>query len=176
MRLSPTELPDVFTVDVTAHKDERGLFARIYDEAVFKAAGLPHRWPQSSLSFNRLRGTLRGLHYQAEPKGEPKIVRCTRGRIFDVAVDLRPQSPAYRRWTGLELTAENRRALYVPPGCAHGFITLEDECEVAYQIGEDYTPELARGVRWNDPAFAIVWPIEPLLMSDRDAGYGDFQP
>ena len=176
MRLTPTALPGVLAVDVTAHEDERGLFARVYDEAVFKAAGLPHHWPQSSLSFNRLRGTLRGMHYQAEPKGEPKLVRCTRGRIFDVAVDLRPDSPAYRRWTGLELSAENRRALYTPPGCAHGFITLDDESEVAYQIGEDYAPELARGVRWNDPAFAIAWPIEPVLMSARDAAYPDFQP
>jgi dTDP-4-dehydrorhamnose 3,5-epimerase len=176
MRLTPTNLPGVVMVDITPHEDERGLFARVYDEAVFKAAGLPHHWPQSSLSFNRKRGTLRGMHYQKEPKGEPKLVRCARGRIFDVAVDLRPQSPTYRRWIGLELSADNRRALYIPPGCAHGFITLEDECEVAYQIGEDYVAELARGVRWNDPAFAIAWPIEPTMMAERDAGYADFAP
>ncbi len=174
MRLSPTTLPDVLLVEVTALSDERGLFARTYDEALFARSGLPTRWPQCNTSWNRHRGTLRGLHYQAEPHGEPKLVRCTRGRVFDVAVDLRPASPDFRRWVGIELSAEARDALYIPAGFAHGFLTLEDDCEVFYQMGENYVPELARGVRWNDPAFAIVWPAVPAVLSERDAAYPDF--
>ncbi|MGL5116179.1 MAG: dTDP-4-dehydrorhamnose 3,5-epimerase family protein, partial [Beijerinckiaceae bacterium] len=120
--------------------------------------------------------TLRGLHFQAEPFSEPKLVRCAQGRIFDVAVDLRPESPTFRRWFGLELSAGLRNALYLPPGFAHGFLTLEDASEVHYQMGERYRPELARGVRWNDPAFAITWPFTPVVISDRDATIPDFAP
>ena len=176
MRFSPTVLPDVLLVEVSAQSDERGLFARTCDTALFAAHGLPTAWPQCNTSFNHRRGTLRGMHYQAEPHPEPKLVRCTRGRVFDVAVDLRPASPDFRRWVGLELSADRRNALYIPPGFAHGFLTLEDECEVFYQMGASYVPDAARGVRWNDPAFAIGWPFEPAVISARDAGLPDFPP
>ena len=174
MHIHPTALDGVLEIRVAPHGDERGLFARTYDEALFAKVGLPTHWPQCSTSWNRLRGTLRGMHFQAEPHPEPKLVRCTRGRVFDVVVSLRPDSPDFRRWTGLELSADTRNALFIPPGFAHGFLTLEDDCEVFYQMGENYVPELARGVRWNDPAFAIVWPAVPTVISARDAGYADF--
>jgi dTDP-4-dehydrorhamnose 3,5-epimerase len=174
MNIRPTALVGVLVVSPTVNADERGLFARTYDAASFAAAGLPTAWPQCNTSWNARKGTLRGLHYQAEPRPDPKLVRCTRGRIFDVAVDLRKNSPSFGRWTGVELTADNRDALAIPAGCAHGFLTLEDDCEVFYMMGEVYVPELARGVRWNDPAFAIKWPSAPTTMSERDASWPDF--
>ena len=176
MRFSATALPDVLLIEVAAQSDERGLFARTFDAALFAAHGLPTLWPQCNASFNHRRGTLRGLHYQAEPHPEPKLVRCTRGRVFDVAVDLRPASPDFCRWVGAELSADRRNALYIPPGFAHGFLTLEDESEVFYQMGASYVPEAARGVRWNDPAFAVAWPFEPAVISARDAALPDFTP
>jgi len=169
-----TDLAGVFVVEVTAAADDRGLFARTYDAARFAEFGLPTYWPQSNVSWNRRRGTLRGMHFQADPHPEPKLVRCTHGRVYDVAVDLRPDSPTLRRWIAVELTAVKRNALYLPAGLAHGFLTLEDGCEVFYQMGESYVAELARGVRWNDPAFAIDWPFAPEVMSDRDASFPDF--
>jgi dTDP-4-dehydrorhamnose 3,5-epimerase len=174
MRFHQTALPGVHVVEATPHEDERGLFARTFDAGIFRAEGLADSWPQCSVSFNHKAGTLRGLHYQAEPSPEAKLVRCTRGRIFDVALDLRPASPTFRLWHGEELSAENRKALFIPAGCAHGFITLEDASEIFYQINEAFVPALARGVRWNDPAFSIRWPREPSIMSDRDAAYPDF--
>ena len=114
------------------------------------------------------------MHFQTAPRPDPKLVRCTRGRIFDVVVDIRDGSPTFRRWIGVELSHEERNALFVPAGCAHGFLTLEDDCEVFYMMGEIYVPELSRGVRWNDPAFSVAWPSDPITMSDRDAGYTDF--
>jgi len=174
MEFHKTELPGVVIVTVEPHPDERGLFARTFDAAEFAAAGLPSHWPQCNTSWNARKGTLRGMHFQAAPRPEPKLVRCTRGRIFDVAVDLRPDSPTFRRWTGTELSHELRNALFIPAGCAHGFLTLEDDCEVLYFMGESYVPDLARGVRWNDPAFGIAWPFEPVAMSERDASYADF--
>ncbi|MGE5548214.1 MAG: dTDP-4-dehydrorhamnose 3,5-epimerase [Solirubrobacterales bacterium] len=176
MRIEATRIPGVMVVEVSPHADDRGLFARTFDAALFAAAGLPTEWPQCNTSWNPRRGTLRGMHYQAEPGPEPKLVRCTRGRIFDVAVDLRPGSPTFRSWVGTELSADRRNALYVPPGCAHGFLTLEDGAEVFYQMGAAYVPDLARGVRWNDPAFAIEWPFAPALIGERDAAYPDFRP
>lgn len=176
MKLTATAIPGVTVVEVSPHADDRGLFARTYDAALFAEAGLPTHWPQCNTSWNPKRGTLRGMHYQAEPRPEPKLVRCTRGRVFDVAVDLRPDSPTFKAWVGVELSADTRAALYIPPGCAHGFLTLEDGCEVFYQMGESYVPELARGVRWDDPAFAIAWPTRPLLIGARDAAYPDFEP
>ena len=173
MQLIPTKLAGVFIVEATAHADERGLFARTFDASVFTGAGLPAHWPQCNTSFNHRRGTLRGLHYQAEPKGEPKLVRCTRGAVFDVAVDLRDDSGTRHQWIGVELSADNRRALFIPTGLAHGFLTLEDQSEVFYQMGETYDASLARGVRWNDPAFHIEWPIAVTVISPRDAGYAD---
>lgn len=176
MRLDPTRLSGLMVVEPTPHADDRGLFARTFDADTFAAAGLPVHWPQCNTSWNPRRGTLRGLHFQTDPKPEPKLVRCTRGRIFDVAVDLRPGSATRCHWFGLELSADNRRALYIPAGFAHGFLTLEDASEVFYQMGERYDGSLASGVRWNDPAFGIHWPHPPLLLSDRDATYPDFQP
>jgi dTDP-4-dehydrorhamnose 3,5-epimerase len=174
MQIRPTMLAGVVVVNATVSQDERGLFARTYDGAAFAAAGLPTQWPQCNTSWNARKGTLRGMHFQASPRPDPKLIRCTRGRIFDVAVDLRPDSPTFRRWIGAELSESNRNALAIPGGCAHGFLTLEDNCEVFYMMGEIYIAELACGVRWNDPAFAIDWPAEPITMSEKDASWPDF--
>lgn len=176
MRFTPSELLHTVIVDIEEHVDARGLFARTFCEEEFARAGLPTRFVQSSLSFNARRGTLRGLHYQAAPKAEGKLVRCTRGAVHDVVVDLRSSSPTFLRWISVELTAENRRALYVPPGCAHGFQTLQDDSELLYLMTEFYAPEAARGVRWNDPRLGIAWPIDNPTLSNRDATYPDFQP
>jgi dTDP-4-dehydrorhamnose 3,5-epimerase len=174
MQIHPTALPGVMLVSASPHQDERGLFVRTYDAALFAAAGLPTEWRQCSTSWNTRKGTLRGMHFQAAPRPDPKLVRCTRGRIFDVVVDLRSDSPGFRRWTGVELSDSNRDALAIPAGCAHGFLTLEDNCEVFYMISEVYVPELARGVRWNDPAFLIAWPADPSAISERDQNWPDF--
>ena len=174
MKIEPTALPGVMLVSIEPHADARGLFARTYDAATFAAAGLPVNWPQCNVSWNRSRGTLRGMHYQRAPFEEPKLVRCTAGRVFDVAIDLRPRSPTYCRWVGVELSRERRNALLIPAGCAHGFLTLEDEAEVFYMMGEVFHPEAAAGVRWNDPAFGIEWPLAPTTMADRDASWPDF--
>jgi dTDP-4-dehydrorhamnose 3,5-epimerase len=174
MRIEPTAVAGVMLVSVESHVDDRGLFARTYDAATFAAAGLPVNWPQCNVSWNRSRGTLRGMHHQRAPFEEPKLVRCTAGRIFDVAIDLRSGSPTYCRWVGVELSREQRNALLIPAGCAHGFLTLEDEAEVFYMMGEVFHPEAAAGVRWNDPAFGIEWPLAPTTMADRDASWPDF--
>ncbi len=174
MEISPTALPGVMLVTAAINKDERGLFARTFDAEEFAAAGLPTAWPQCNTSWNARRGTLRGMHFQATPRPDPKLVRCTRGRIFDVVIDLRPKSKTFLAWTGAELSEANRCAMAIPAGCAHGFMTLEDDSEVFYMMGEVYLPELARGVRWNDPAFAIAWPGEPVAMSPKDASWPDF--
>jgi dTDP-4-dehydrorhamnose 3,5-epimerase len=175
MNIRPTAIAGVMVVRVAANGDQRGLFARTYDADAFAAAGLPTEWPQCNTSWNARKGTLRGLHFQNPPRPDPKLVRCTRGRIFDVAVDLRPDSPTFCRWTGAELSAENRDAMAIPAGCAHGFLTLEDDCEVFYMMGAFYVAELAGGVRWNDPAFAIAWPAAPTAMSEKDANWPDFR-
>lgn len=174
MLFTSTELSGVVIVDIAGITDERGYFSRTFCADEFGRVGLPTIFPQCSLSFNRRRGTLRGLHWQGDPFPEGKLVRCTSGAILDVAVDLRPLSPTYRHWIGVELTGQNGRALYIPPGFAHGFQTLADESEVFYQISERYRPELACGVRWNDPAFDIRWPIADPIMSPRDAAYPDY--
>jgi dTDP-4-dehydrorhamnose 3,5-epimerase len=173
MKLVATPLPGLLRIEPEPHTDARGLFARIYDESLFAAHGLPTRWPQWNLSHNVRRGTLRGLHFQRAPHEEPKIVRCSRGRIYDVAVDLRADSPTYLRWLGLELDADSRIALYIPPGFAHGFQTLTDDAEVSYHMGDAYHPELADGVRWDDPAFGISWPLPNPILSPRDAAFPD---
>jgi len=171
VQLKRTAIEGLIEVEVTLIEDERGGFARTYDEALFAQAGLPTRWPQCNTSYNRKLGTLRGMHFQAAPKEEPKLVRCTAGRVFDVAVDLRKGSPTYLKWVGLELSAAKRNAFYIPAGLAHGFLTLADDSEVFYQMGESYDAPLQRGVRWNDPAFAIDWPFAPSVISARDAEY-----
>ncbi len=154
--------------------DERGWFARTWCAREFAGAGLESRLVQCSLSSTPRRGTLRGLHYQATPHAEAKLIRCLRGAIFDAIVDLRPGSPSYRKTFSAELSAANRLALFVPAGCAHGFQTLTDDCEVWYQMSEDHHPESVRGIRWDDPAFAIAWPVLPPILSARDAAYPDF--
>jgi len=174
-----TPVAGSYVVDPERMEDARGFFARTFSSEEFAAHGLENRVEECSTSFNARSGTLRGLHYQAAPHGEAKLVRCTRGAIYDVAVDLRPDSPSYLRWVGTELSAENGRALLVPEGCAHGFQTLVDASEVLYQISSTYVPEAARGVRWDDPAFNIEWPPAPLggrTMAPRDAQYPDFAP
>src|SRR5580700_5123578 len=143
MKFEATRLPGVMHILIEPHLDQRGLFARSFDADEFEAAGLTNAWPQCNLSWNRDRGTLRGMHFQKAPRGDPKLVRCSRGRIFDVAIDLRPESPGYCRWVGVELSHERRNALFVPAGCAHGFLTLENDCEVFYMMGEMFVPELA---------------------------------
>jgi dTDP-4-dehydrorhamnose 3,5-epimerase len=174
MILLETPIEGVRVVEPEPIEDERGLFARTWDAAAFAEQGLTNRIAQCSVSFNRTLGTLRGLHYQLAPHEEAKLVRCTAGAIFDVAVDLRPASPTFCDWFGVELSDANRRALYIPEGCAHGFLTLTDGAEVAYQISEQYAPEAGRGARWDDPAFGIEWPCEVVVINERDGSYPDF--
>jgi dTDP-4-dehydrorhamnose 3,5-epimerase len=174
MKFTATELSGLMIVDIAAIPDDRGHFARTFCAEEFAAAGLPAVFPQCNASFNAVRGTLRGLHWQAAPFFEGKLVRCTRGAIMDVAVDLRSESPTYRRWFGIELTADNARALYIPPGFAHGFQTLSDASEVFYHMSEPYRPNLSRGARWDDRAFCIRWPIADPILSTRDATYPDY--
>ncbi len=172
MRFVQTPLPGAWVIELEELGDERGWFARTFDTDEFRARGLNPEVVQCNASFNARRGTMRGMHYQAEPHGESKLVRCARGAIFDVAVDLRPDSPTFSGWHGVELSGDNRRAYYIPAGMAHGFQTLTADCEVLYQMGHRYVPEAARGVRWDDHAFAIDWPPCPedriISASDRD--------
>jgi dTDP-4-dehydrorhamnose 3,5-epimerase len=168
---APAPLPGAYVVDLVPSRDVRGFFARSYSPEEFSAQGLGPQLRECSVSYNARKATLRGMHFQTEPHEEHKLVRCTAGAIFDVIVDLRPASDHYRRWFGIELTAENRRALFVPPGFAHGFITLADHSEVLYMISVKHSPAHARGVRWNDPAFNIAWPLQPQVIAPRDAGY-----
>lgn len=174
MRFTPTEIAGVTVVDLEPVSDDRGFFARLHCPQDFAAAGHPFTPAQTSLSRNLAAGTLRGLHYQAAPRAETKLVRAVRGRIFDVSVDLRPDSPTHRRWVGYELSADNGRAMLIAEGIAHGFITLEPDTDVVYQISPAFEPGHDRGVRWNDPAFAIAWPAPPQVISARDAGYADY--
>jgi dTDP-4-dehydrorhamnose 3,5-epimerase len=174
MIFEETKIAGVFIVIPERHQDERGFFARTWCENEFREHGLSPQLVQCSLSFNLKKGTLRGVHYQANPHPEAKLVRCTRGGLYDIALDLRSDSPTYLHWVAAELTAENHRALYIPEGCAHGFLTIEDDTEAFYQMSEFYHPEAARGVRWNDPAFGIEWPFEPHVISERDRNYPDF--
>lgn len=174
MRFHATDIAGVVIVEADPHTDERGGFARLHCPYEFAAAGIPFEPAQTSLSTNPTTGTLRGLHFQRAPRAETKLVRCVRGRVFDVALDLRPDSPTHRRWTATELSATNLRGLFIPEGVAHGFLTLEADSDVLYQIAPAYTPGHAAGVRWNDPAFDIAWPVAPALMSAADAGYPDY--
>jgi len=174
MIFEETGIEGVWLLEPERFEDERGFFARTWDREEFASRGLNPAIAQCSVSFNHKAGTLRGLHYQAAPHEEAKLVRCSSGAIFDVAVDLRPESPTYKKWFGAELSAENRAALYIPEGCAHGFLTLSDSTEIHYQISATYVPEAGRGVRWNDPAFGITWPGEVTVMNDRDRSYPDF--
>ena len=174
MRFVATAIAGVVRVEATPHVDDRGAFARLHCPEEFAAAGIDFAPVQTSLSTNAAALTLRGLHFQKAPFAETKLVRCVRGRVFDVAVDLRPDSPTHRRWVAAELSAQNMLGLFIPEGVAHGFLTLEPGSDVLYQIAPAYTPGHAAGVRWNDPAFAIDWPATPALMSPADAAYPDY--
>lgn len=171
MNFIPTLIDGAFLIEPERLADERGFFARTWCEREFQEHGLHPRLVQCSISFSPTRGTLRGMHYQAAPNAEVKLVRCTRGVIYDVIVDLRPDSPTRLAWAAFELSADNRSALYIPEGLAHGFLTLADDCEVFYQMSEFFHSEAARGVRWNDPAFGIKWPGQVTTISARDANY-----
>lgn len=175
MEFLKTKLPGVFEILIEAKPDERGFFARTWCQKEFESQGLAVKFVQCSLSFNKRKGTLRGMHYQIAPYEETKLIRCTQGAIYDVVLDLRPESPAFKNWVAVELTAEKRNMIYVPQGCAHGFLTLEDRSEVTYQMSEFQHAEFARGVRWNDPAFQIKWPAKVEVISERDCNYPDFQ-
>jgi dTDP-4-dehydrorhamnose 3,5-epimerase len=167
-RYLSTPLPGVLVLEPEPVEDERGLFARTWDPTEAAEHGLDPTVVQCSTSYNRRRGTLRGMHYQVAPYAEAKLVRCTAGAVFDVALDLRDGSSTYGRWHGVELTAANRRAYYLPQGIAHGFVSLTDDAEVFYQISAPFDAASARGVRWDDPAFGIEWPVPPVVMSERD--------
>jgi len=172
---TPTELAGAFLVDPEPINDERGFFARTWCQREFDTHGLNPRLVQCNLSFNRKKGTFRGMHFQASPHEEAKLVRCTMGAVCDVIVDLRPASATFRRHMAVMLSAENRRMLYIPEEFAHGYVTLEDNTEVCYQMSEFHAPESARGFRWNDPAFGIRLPIEVTVISERDRTYPDFR-
>jgi dTDP-4-dehydrorhamnose 3,5-epimerase len=171
-----TPLAGAFTIDLEKRSDARGYFARTWCQRELEQVGLNPSLVQCSVSYNSMRGTLRGMHWQAEPHGEVKVVRCTRGAIWDVIIDLRPESPSYMLHFGVELTAESGRALYIPEGVAHGFVTLEEETEVSYQMSAFYEPAFGRGVRWNDPAFDIEWPVDAPILHPRDSSYPDYTP
>jgi len=174
MTLEPLELEGAFLVVPERLEDERGYFARTFCTTEFEALGLESGVRQCSTSFNSRTATLRGMHYQEHPHGECKLVRCTRGCVFDVIVDLRPESATYLSWVGIELSAANGLAIYIPQAMAHGFVTLHDEAEVSYQISVPYRSDATRGVRWDDPAFGIDWPVVPMVMSDRDRHFADY--
>jgi dTDP-4-dehydrorhamnose 3,5-epimerase len=176
MILRPTRLAGAHLIELEPRHDERGFFARTWCRRELAANGLDTDIAQESISYNRTRGTLRGLHFQVPPHEEIKIVRCVVGAIFDVIVDLRPSSPSYRRWEGFELAAKDRRALYIGKGFAHGFQTLTDDAEVAYQISTFHVPEASGGHRFDDPAFAIAWPLAVTAISPRDLGWPRFGP
>jgi dTDP-4-dehydrorhamnose 3,5-epimerase len=176
MKFSPTALAGVYVVEPEPREDQRGFFARAWCEREFADQGLTARPVQANISYNRRRGTLRGLHYQGAPYGECKLVRVTRGAIYDVVLDLRPASLTHGRWIAVELHAESYRMLYVPEDCAQGFQTLADDTEVGYQVSQFYTPAAERGVRYDDAAFGIQWPLAVTAISDKDAAWPDYRP
>lgn len=174
MRFHPTDLADAVLIEIEKRGDERGFFARTFCEEEFAQAGLVTCFVQANASASRKAGTLRGLHYQVAPHAETKVIRCTRGAIFDVIVDLRPDSPSYRRWQGFELTAAEGIMLYIPEGFAHGYQTLADDTEVAYQVSAPYAPGAEAGIRYDDPAFGITWPMPVTAISEKDVSWPDF--
>jgi dTDP-4-dehydrorhamnose 3,5-epimerase len=172
----PAALPGAFILELERRDDDRGFFARTWCQREFEEMGLNTDLVQCSISYNLRRGTLRGMHWQDAPHGEAKLVRCTRGAIWDAIIDLRPESPTYTKHMGVELSADSGRALYIPEGMAHGFVTLVDDCEVFYQMSAYHEPAAACGVRWDDPAFDINWPVTDPILHPRDAAYPDFVP
>ncbi len=175
MKFEETRLQGAFVVDLQHMEDDRGFFARSFCKNEFDQHGMISDVVQANMSWNKVKGTLRGMHYQHHPWQETKFIRCTRGAIFDVIIDLRPESATYRQWIGVELTADNRRALFVPKDFAHGFITLQDDTEVMYLVSQSYQPGSEGGIRWNDPTFSIEWPIEPVCISPKDASWPDYK-
>ena len=176
MIFTETPIEGAYLIDLEKRGDERGFFARAFCRDEFAALGLETDFVQINNSLSAAKGTLRGLHYQLPPAAEAKVVRCVRGALWDVILDLRQGSPTHGRWFGAGLSAENRRMVYAPRGTAHGFVTLEDDTEAIYLVSAFYAPQLERGVRWNDPAFAIQWPVEPVVISDKDRDRADFGP
>jgi dTDP-4-dehydrorhamnose 3,5-epimerase len=176
MKFVETGLPGAVIVEIEKQQDQRGFFARTWCRREFEKYGLDPQVAQANVSYNRCKGTLRGMHYQTEPYGETKLVRCTQGAIYDVIIDLRPESLTYRKWIGVELTADNYRMIFVPKMFAHGFQSLTDDSVLAYQVGQFYTPGAERGIRYNDAAFNIRWPLEVSVISDKDKSYADFVP
>ena len=175
MIFTETKLKGVYIIELEKLNDERGFFARTWDKEVFEKKGFDSKLVQCNISFNKLKGTVRGIHYQTTPFEESKIVRCTKGKIFDVIIDLRSNSSSYTKWISVELTEQNHYMIFIPKGCAHGFQTLEDDTEVFYQISEFYNSEHYHGIRWNDPKFDIKWPLKISLISEKDASYNNFK-
>ena len=176
MIFTETPLAGAYLIDLEKRGDDRGFFARAFCEKEFSAHGLVNNFVQVNNSLSATKGTLRGMHYQLAPKAETKLVRCIRGGLYDVILDLRKGSPTFGKSFGAELTAENRRMMYVPKGFAHGFITIAPDTEAFYFVDEFYAPDTERGVRWNDPKFKIAWPADPVVLSDKDKGQRDFDP
>ena len=176
MQFNPTPLAGAYTIELERKGDDRGFFARFFCTEEFTKAGLINTFVQINNSLTKSKGTLRGMHYQLPPSAEVKVVRCIRGSLYDVILDLRPDSATYGKWYGDTLTAENRRMMYVPQGFAHGFVTLEDDTEAFYLVSSTYAPQQERGIRYNDPAFGIKWPIDPVEISDKDRNWRDFDP
>jgi dTDP-4-dehydrorhamnose 3,5-epimerase len=174
MKFNPTPLADAYTIDLEKREDERGFFARFFCVNEFDKVGLDKNVVQINNSLSKDKGTLRGIHYQLAPKAETKIVRCIKGSLYDVIVDLRPNSPTFLKWFGATLSAENRTMMFVPKGFGHAFLTLEEDTEALYLVTEFYAPEHERGMRWNDPKIGIEWPIEPVIISDKDKNHPDF--
>lgn len=174
MKFTQTKLSGAYIIDLDRKEDSRGFFSRTWSADILKTMDLNTALVQGNMSVSRYKGTVRGMHYQAAPHRETKLIRVTHGAIYDVIIDLRPDSPTYKQWIGVELTRENYRSLYVPEGFAHGFITLEDDTEVAYWVTAAYEPTAERGVRWNDPQFGIQWPVEMKYISEKDAAIKDF--
>jgi len=174
MIFTETKLSGSFLINVEKLEDERGFFTRSWDKKKFQDIGLNSDLVQCNISFNKKIGTLRGMHYQISPYQETKLVRCTRGKIFDVIIDLRNDSNTYKQWLGLTLDANNHDLLYIPEGFAHGFQTLEDNSEIFYQMSKEYYPKASRGIRWNDPTFGIIWPLENKIISEKDLKYLDY--
>lgn len=174
MKFTPTNIQDVFIVELEKREDDRGFFARGFCQREFEDHGMIPDVVQANISYNKYKGTLRGMHYQVSPCEETKFLRCTKGSVYDVIIDMRPESKTYKKWIGVELTDKNYKMLYVPRNFAHGFQTLEDETEVMYLVSEFYAPETERGVRYNDPTFMIQWPLAVAQISDKDAGWPDY--
>lgn len=174
MLFHPNPLPGSYLIDLEKKGDERGFFARVFCTKEFENLGLESSFIQVNNSLSAKKGTLRGIHYQLAPKGEVKLVRCVKGSLYDVIIDLRKESKTFGQWFGAELSAENRRMMYVPKGFGHAFLTLEDDSEALYMVSESYSPEHERGIRWNDQRFAIKWPISPEVISEKDNSHRDF--